>query len=64
MNRLFTESLISNEKQNFIKNTLTECKTGVDRIVAPLLDKDGVVIAHKTGSGMSMKMVFLQLTMM
>ena len=27
MNRLFTESLISNEKQNFIKNTLTECKT-------------------------------------
>lgn len=51
MNRLFTESLISNEKQNFIKNTLTECKTGVDRIVAPLLDKEGVVIAHKTGSG-------------
>lgn len=28
-----------------------ECKTGVDRIVAPLLDKEGVVIAHKTGSG-------------
>lgn len=51
MNRLFTESLISNEKQDFIKNTLTECKTGVDRIVAPLLDKEGVVIAHKTGSG-------------
>ena len=51
MNRLFTESLISNEKQDFIKNALKECKTGIDRIVAPLLDKEGVVIAHKTGSG-------------
>lgn len=51
MNRLFTDSLISDEKQNFIKNALMECKTGVDRIVAPLLDKEGVVIAHKTGSG-------------
>ena len=38
MNRLFTESLISNEKQDFIKNALKECKTGIDRIVAPLLD--------------------------
>ncbi|KAA3955404.1 class A beta-lactamase, subclass A2 [Escherichia coli] len=51
MNRLFTESLISDDKQSFIKNTLMECKTGMDRIVAPLLDKEGVVIAHKTGSG-------------
>ena len=51
MNRLFTESLISDEKQNFIKNTLMESKTGMDRIVAPLLEKEGVVIAHKTGSG-------------
>ena len=51
MNRLFTESLISDEKQNFIKNTLKECKTGMDRIVAPLLNKEGAIIAHKTGSG-------------
>ena len=34
-----------------MKNTLKECKTGTDRIAAPLLDKEGVVIAHKTGSG-------------
>ncbi|MGI0475859.1 hypothetical protein, partial [Erwinia amylovora] len=47
----FTEGLIDDEKQSFIKNTLKECKTGVDRIAAPLLDKEGVVIAHKTGSG-------------
>lgn len=64
MNRLFTEGLIDDEKQSFIKNTLKECKTGVDRIAAPLLDKEGVVIAHKTGSGNVNEMVFLQLTMM
>ena len=51
MNSLFTESLISDEKQDFIKKTLKECKTGIDRIVAPLLDKEGVIVAHKTGSG-------------
>lgn len=51
MNRLFTDSLFSDEKQDFIKKTLSECKTGTDRISAPLLDKKGVVIAHKTGSG-------------
>lgn len=51
MNRLFTESLVSDEKQSFIKNTLKACMTGTDRIVAPLLDKEGVTTAHKTGSG-------------
>ena len=50
MNRLFTDSLISHEKQSFITGTLKECVTGVDRISAPLLDKD-VTIGHKTGSG-------------
>lgn len=51
MNRLFTDRLVSDEKQDFIKKILSECKTGTDRISAPLLDKKGVVIAHKTGSG-------------
>lgn len=51
MNRLFTDSLISPEKQTFITNTLKGCKTGTDRIVAPLLGKKGVTVAHKTGSG-------------
>ena len=32
-------------------NTLSECTTGKGRIMAPLLGKDGVSIAHKTGSG-------------
>ena len=51
MNRLFNDSLVSNEKQAFIINTLKECKTGTDRIAAPLLGKDNISIAHKTGSG-------------
>lgn len=49
--RLFTDSLVSAEKQEFIKATLGQCATGSDRIVAPLLGKEGVTVAHKTGSG-------------
>lgn len=51
INRLFTDSLVSRDKQDFIMRTLGECETGKDRIAAPLLDKEGVSIAHKTGSG-------------
>lgn len=51
MNRLFTDTLISSEKQSFIMKALSECTTGKDRIMAPLLGKDGIAIAHKTGSG-------------
>lgn len=51
INKVFTEALVSFEKQKFIMNTLSECTTGKDRIMAPLLGKDGVSIAHKTGSG-------------
>lgn len=51
MNRLFTDSLVSSDKQCFITTTLKECVTGVDRIAAPLLGKEGVSIGHKTGSG-------------
>lgn len=51
MNRLFTDKLLSDGKQDFIKRTLRECKTGTDRIAAPLLEEPDAVIAHKTGSG-------------
>ena len=51
MERLFTDSLLSGEKQEFVKKSLGECLTGKDRIVAPLADKEGVTVAHKTGSG-------------
>ncbi len=51
MDRLFTDSLVSREKQHIIKSTLAECMTGQNRIAAPLLELEGVSIAHKTGSG-------------
>ena len=53
INRLFTDSLVSGGKQTFVMTTLGECTTGTDRIVAPLLGKPGVKVAHKTGSGYS-----------
>lgn len=51
MQRLFTDSLVRPDKQQFIKQTLGECVTGTDRIVAPLNGKKGVKVYHKTGSG-------------
>lgn len=53
MDRLFSDSLVSREKQEFIKTTLGECKTGTDRIVSPLKEIPGMKVAHKTGSGFS-----------
>ena len=51
IDRVFTDSLVSREKQAHIKTSLAECITGADRIVAPLLGRHGVSVAHKTGSG-------------
>ena len=44
------EPLFAQEYKDFIYQTMVECKTGQDRLVAPLADK-GVVIGHKTGTG-------------
>lgn len=49
--RLFTDSVIGRDNQYFLQQTLKDCDTGMDRIVAPLQDIDDVEIAHKTGSG-------------
>lgn len=51
LDRLFTDSLLTSPSQDFIKQTLLGCKTGNDRIAAPLLHAEGIRIAHKTGSG-------------
>lgn len=51
MNRLFTDSIVSETKQSFIKKTLEECITGRDRITAGVPQKTDITIAHKTGSG-------------
>ncbi len=49
--RLFTDSIIGQDNRDFLCTTLRECITGKDRISEPLADKDGVSVAHKTGSG-------------
>lgn len=36
--------------KDFIYRTMVECRTGQDRLVAPLLDKKAIV-SHKTGTG-------------
>lgn len=49
--RLFTDSILSQGSQDFIRDALLHCGTGVDRISLPLQNIPGVTIAHKTGSG-------------
>ncbi len=51
MARIFTDSIVSETKQSFIKRTLEECITGRDRIKAGLPDNANIYTAHKTGSG-------------
>lgn len=51
VNRLFTDSIVSPEKQAFVKHAMLKCDTGLDRLSAPLAGKPGVTFAHRTGSG-------------
>ena len=44
------EALFPQEYKDFIYQTMVECQTGQDRLVAPLLDK-GITVGHKTGTG-------------
>lgn len=45
-----TKPLFDESYQDFIKKTMIECKTGADRLAAPLAGT-GAIIGHKTGSG-------------
>lgn len=49
--RLYNGNMLSPDKRDFICTTLEECRTGTDRIVAPLVGIEGLVAGHKTGSG-------------
>lgn len=46
----FHRSLFEKTYKDFIYQTMVECKTGTDRLPAPLLGKD-ILIGHKTGTG-------------
>ncbi len=49
--KVFSDSIVSHQKQRVVQEILLDCKTGLDRIYAPLKDKPGIALAHKTGSG-------------
>lgn len=51
ISKVFTDSLVSDSKQQMIQNALLGCITGQDRIAAPLIGHQGINVAHKTGSG-------------
>ena len=51
VNRVFTDNVVSREKQNFIKQCMADCNTGMERIAAPLAKHPEVSFAHRTGSG-------------
>lgn len=51
MASLFTDSLLSTPKQQFIISALKRCETGRERIPAAFTHNDSVTIAHRTGSG-------------
>lgn len=44
------DTLFNKVYKDYIYQTMIECKTGLDRLAAPLLEKK-VVIGHKTGTG-------------
>lgn len=51
MEKVFSDSLVSAGKQAQLRELLLGCRTGQDRIAAPLSGRPGVRLAHKTGSG-------------
>ena len=51
IDRLCSDIAICTRDRDFIIRAMRECRTGTDRIVAPLAGKQGVSVAHKTGAG-------------
>lgn len=51
VNRLFTDSVVNHDKQEFVKQAMGNCNTGPDRLASPLKDVPGIAFAHRTGSG-------------
>lgn len=51
VNRVFADSIITAPTQDFIKDAMLRCQTGMSRIAAGLPVDSGVAFAHRTGSG-------------
>lgn len=51
LNRVFTDSLVSRDKQEIIREAMARCRTGAERIAAGIPDEGNIYFAHRTGSG-------------
>lgn len=51
IDKTFRDSLISPKNQQFIKKSMSECLTGMNRIAAPFQGRKNISFAHRTGSG-------------
>ena len=51
IDRVFTDTLVGKDYQDFIKSALMRCQTGPDKISAALSEREDITIGHKTGSG-------------
>lgn len=51
LNRVFTDSLVSHDKQELIREAMARCRTGAERIAAGIPDDGNIYFAHRTGSG-------------
>lgn len=51
VNKVFTDSVASADKQAVIRQAMLNCNTGLTRLAAPLNGKEGVSFAHRTGTG-------------
>lgn len=51
INRVYTDSLMTHDRQECIRRLLDRCETGRERIPAPFTGNDSVRIGHRTGSG-------------
>lgn len=51
LNRVFTDSLVSRDKQEIIREAMARCRTGEERIAAGIPDDGNIYFAHRTGSG-------------
>lgn len=51
IDRVYTDSVTSADKQSALRGWLGECTSATDRLAAPLADYPGVELGHRTGSG-------------
>ena len=51
VDKVFNDSIVSPEKQEYVRQAMSRCETGMARIAAGLPSDTAVVFAHRTGSG-------------